>query len=302
VGFLVELRDLQAAEEALDEARQVAAEPDQQATLDRLGDRLEEIRADRTAVPEERLARPDLVGRSAELADLMAFWRRVQKGGKRIALLTGAGGIGKSRLADEFARTVRHEDAAVVTVRAAEVEQMIDNGVVASLARALLQLPGAAGISTSSDMLLRGLAPSLPNRNRPDSEAHPNGMSSVAPADALADLIGAVVWERPLLIVIDDAAWADQASIALFARALRMTHEGRVMVVLTARTPGAANGLLRPLETIGGDVAFGAMRLRPLTRAETDELVALLVDLSSTPQNVVFSTACMRRRAAIRST
>jgi hypothetical protein len=53
------------------------------------------------------------------------------------------------------------------------------------------------------------------------------------------------------------------------------------MVVLTARTPDAGTGLLRPLETIGGEVAFAAVRLRPLSRAETDELVALLVDLSS---------------------
>ena len=280
VTFLLELRDLRAAEKALAEARQMVEVPEERSALERLSWRVEELRADRATVPDERFARPDLVGRSAELADLMALWRRTERGGKRIVLLTGPAGIGKTRLADELARTLQHENAATVTVRAAEAEQAMEYGVIASLTRALLQLTGAAGISTASDTLLRGLAPSLPVRELPDDDpirgdpVNPAGLS-----DALADLIGAVAWERPLLITVDDAGWADASSIAVFARALRTLREGPVMVVLTARTAGGVGGTLRALETIEGDVASSTIRIRPLSRSETHELVALLVNL-----------------------
>ena len=279
VTFLVELRDLRSAEKALAEARQAVEAPEQQESLERLVRRVEELRADRVVVPDERFARPDLVGRSAELADLMVLWRRTEKGEKRVALLTGPAGIGKTRLADELARTVQHEGAATVTVRAAEAEQPMEYGVVASLVRALLQMSGSAGISTASDVLLRGLAPSLPVRRLPDGEDEPERVNPAGLSDALADLIGAIAWERPLLITVDDAGWADASSVTIFARALRTLREGPVMVVLTARTSGGVGEVLRPLETIGGDVAFSTIRLRPLSRRETHELVALLVDL-----------------------
>ena len=57
---------------------------------------------------------------------------------------------------------------------------------------------------------------------------------------------------------------------------------------------GGVGGLLRPLESIGDDIAFSTIRLRPLTRSETHELVALLVDLPERAGHTGCSTGSMQ--------
>ena len=50
-------------------------------------------------------------GRTTELGDLFAAWRRATTGTRQIVLLSGEPGIGKTRLAFEIARTAHDEGA-----------------------------------------------------------------------------------------------------------------------------------------------------------------------------------------------
>src|SRR6185312_1012638 len=63
--------------------------------------------------PSPRITEPVLAGRSSELARLGAVWSAATDGRPGFVLLAGEGGIGKTRLADEFATSVEAAGARV---------------------------------------------------------------------------------------------------------------------------------------------------------------------------------------------
>src|SRR6185503_1584910 len=95
---------------------------------------------------EERRRAP-LVGRTAELALLLAQWERCRSGGGATALLVlGDDGSGKTRLLEEFLARVRLAGATTSLVRAVEGDADEPGEGLVGLARGgLLNAPGLAG-------------------------------------------------------------------------------------------------------------------------------------------------------------
>ena len=61
-----------------------------------------------------------MVGRDAELDELAGHWHDARDGRRRIAMLIGEPGIGKTRLAAEFCRTAHADGSAVLLGRCYE--------------------------------------------------------------------------------------------------------------------------------------------------------------------------------------
>jgi hypothetical protein len=192
--------------------------------------------------------------------------------------LAGPTGIGKSRLAEKVAVAAIADGATIVNVKASEAEREIEWGFVAMLARRLLRLRGAAGISGASDTVLRSLVPSL----SADTGAHVDGRAfpTVALADALADLVGAVSGEAPIVIVLDDCHWSDTASLAVLARVVRQDQNASCFWLLTHRPEEASRELLSLLRSLEREAGAHSFALAPLSRAEVEELLGLMAEFS----------------------
>ena len=165
--------------------------------------------------PPPGLTRSDetvFVGRRAELARLHASWGGVRMhGDRRIALIAGEPGIGKTRLARQFASTSFAEGATVLLGRCSEE-------------------PLAAFEPFTEALTQAGIAQALaPGGATDDAGARHRLFDAVD--SAIADLAAAT----PLLIVIDDFHWADPGSLLLTSFLLRSSRPGPILMLGTYR-------------------------------------------------------------------
>jgi DNA-binding SARP family transcriptional activator/tetratricopeptide (TPR) repeat protein len=153
----------------------------------------------------------EFVGRGAELERLRASWGGLQiHRDRRIVLLVGEPGVGKTRLAHRFGTAALAEGATVLLGRCAE-EPLAP---FEPFAEALAQ----AGVADA-------LQPEAPG----DTGARLRLFDAV---DAtLTDLAA----RAPLLLMIDDLHWADRGTLLLTSFLLRSRRGGPIMVLATYR-------------------------------------------------------------------
>ena len=151
------------------------------------------------------------VGRGRELAELERAWERARAGERALVLLAGDAGIGKTRLAIEFARGVLDQGAAVL-VGHADQERLV---VCQPFVEALREY--AAGAATGAR---RARAAAVADELSSDAgEPGPGGRATSF--DRAAALLGELAREAPLLLVLDDLHWADAATCQLIKRLVR---------------------------------------------------------------------------------
>lgn len=266
----VDVRDSKRAEESLARLRSVA-DADDRAILDDTEERIRLLRRSAYGDPTERLSL-DFVGRSEEFSALMAGWRAAVAGHPGLWALMGTAGIGKTALANEVTRHIRLDGGTLVEAQAFLAEQELELGVVATLVRDLFRRPGAAGISPGSAEVLKSLVPS-------EGEASMPHRPPTALADALADLIGAVSHEAPLLLIVDDAHWMDHRSAIVLLRAIRLLDHAEVMMVWTCRSSEgeASSAAVEAIEAARRQELVRGLDLAPLGLAEVRELITLLL-------------------------
>jgi len=150
-----------------------------------------------------------------------------------ICLVEGPAGVGKSRLLAEARALADAAGAAFAGSRGTELERPLAFGVVAQLFQPLLaaltpERRGAvlAGAAAQAAPVL-GLAPPPLEPLDPATTMH-----------GLYWLAVALVAERPLVLAVDDAHWADSASLGWLAH-LALRLEGMpVTVLVVTRTAG----------------------------------------------------------------
>ena len=151
------------------------------------------------------------VGRADELALLNAEMQRVRSGEPRLVWLTGEAGIGKTSLVRRFVGGL--SGVRVLWAGGDENETDLPYGVVNQL---LSDLPASEPGS--------GLA-----ALRPDADPLAVG------ADLLSEL-GTLQTSGPVLVVIDDAQWADHRSAQALVFVARRLRSDQVMILLSSRS------------------------------------------------------------------
>jgi DNA-binding SARP family transcriptional activator len=252
-------------EHATNLARELGATPDRQTTqlYERIG---------RSAAGTPVAVVPgSLVGRVPEWASLTAAWRDAERGQRRLALIRGEPGIGKTRLAEELARWSVGQGAVSAISRAYEHEGELSYGVVVDWLREL----GTDRWSVAPARR-RELARVLPELAEHDE--HFDTSAGVERRrllfEAVAEAIDSI--GRPVLLVVDDAQWCDDESLELVHFLLRSRAGVGLLVVVTARPVDiAGHGPVdRLLESALRTDRGAVVELARLDRAETAELVA----------------------------
>lgn len=207
-----------------------------------------------------------LLERGAELAAVEALVGALPAGRGRVLWVEGPAGIGKSRLLDVVRERADGAGVRVLAARAAELERDYGFGVV----RALFEPAVAAAGPRRRRELLAG----------PARLAAPVVvLDDPGPRVGTGDRLHALYWltanladAGPLLLVVDDAHWADEPSLQALAYLAHRVADLPVGIVLAARPePGAAAA--RYLAAVAAEPVTTVLRPKPLTRAAGDELV-----------------------------
>jgi hypothetical protein len=176
-----------------------------------------------------------LIGRDRELVELHAALRSAESGKGTLVLLVGEPGIGKTRLAHDFANEAGARGARVTWGRAWEVGGAPAYWPWIEAMRPFAALTGLASDAERTRIApLAHLLPELEACQAPKPAADP-AQDRFQLFDAVATFLALAARDRPLLVVLDDVHVADTGSLALLYFVARSLHASRVVIVATYR-------------------------------------------------------------------
>ncbi len=212
--------------------------------------------------------------RRASHRDALAVVADVLVSGARTLIVTGDPGSGRTALAAECLDHFALEGAVLATARPLETDHDAPWSTLRAIMRAgLANAAGVAGTDPTALSLLADLVPELATRVVARA---PRDRAEVAAA--IGALLRSVAEETPVALAIDDAQFADGATVgALHAAISELDHLPVLLVVVTS--PGVARSgppeLLELCASVGGSVPGCTVRLDPLSVGEVRELVRL---------------------------
>jgi ABC-type oligopeptide transport system substrate-binding subunit/tetratricopeptide (TPR) repeat protein len=242
---------------------------------------------DKEAIPAEelsvleRIERGRIVGRKREMLEARALWNRTLSGQGQMLLISGELGIGKTRLVREFVTQVQVSGGRAL-VGTSYAEGGTPYAPFRQMVREVLRSATGDGFDLPDFVLadLLTLAPEL-RPHYPDVPDNP-------PLDPQAEqqrlfenlvIFHTELSERaPLLVVLEDAHWADSGTLFLLRHLARHTRRDRLMIVATYREVELDEA--RPLHEVLLDLDREGLatrvKLPRLSREETGELLAAL--------------------------
>jgi DNA-binding SARP family transcriptional activator len=213
-------------------------------------ERLLETSAPGAASPVERTAETGfpLVGREGEWQRLQRAWSAALAGTPRLAVLAGEAGIGKTRLAGEFAAWAERQGFRTVWGRAFAMEGGPAYAAIVPWVR--------AGLSRRAGAILEPLWLTEIARILPELLVEHPGLAQPTPItdawqrsrffEALARAV--LAGGGPLLLVLDDLHWCDGETLAWLHHLLRFDPRAPLLVLGTVRTHEVDAG--HPLSTL----------------------------------------------------
>ncbi len=178
-------------------------------------------------------------GRAAELDTVNMAWKDAVEQRRRLVLISGEPGVGKTRLVTEFVRTA-HRDGGIVLWGRCDEELEVPYQPFAEALRLY--------IASMPDDLLRSefgplaaeltlIVPDLVKRI-PGASVVPFGDADAERHrlfEAVADAFGAIAQSAPVVLVLDDVHWSDKPSLLLLRHLLRRSQPIRLLILGTYR-------------------------------------------------------------------
>jgi predicted ATPase/class 3 adenylate cyclase len=221
-----------------------------------------------------------LVGREEELELLLRRWARAKAGEGQVVLLGGEAGIGKSRLTAALMERLvgeshthlryfcspQHTDSAFYPIigqmeRAAglahdDTPQARLDKLDAVLAQTLTPIEDAALFAEMLSLAIDSRYPTLglsPQQRRQRT------------LDALLYQVEALARQRPVLMILEDAHWADPTSVEVFGRLVHRIAPLKVLLIVTFRPEFDPTWI--------GQAHVTAMTINRLPRREVSDMI-----------------------------
>jgi TolB-like protein len=219
---------------------------------------------------------PELVGRGAAVvASLVELWSRARAEGSAV-VIEGERGTGKTRLCAELAQRVRGDGAPalVLDVRADDSDL---STTWSTLRRIMAGLVRSSAIEDAPNKALVELADMLPDLRARFPHLGASSGSADRAESALSDVLRVVGAHAPVLMIVDDAEFADADSHRLIKRLMASVLPGTMIVL--ALDPARDGGMERASELaeIPGVRRF---KLAMLTEEETGALVDSMLEIA----------------------
>ena len=236
--------------------------------------------------------------RDAELARIEAAVARAQAGHGSLLVVEGPAGIGKSALIGAARAVSEAAGTRTLRARGGELERDFAFGVVRQLLEpALSEAPARA-----RDDLLQGPA-GVAGRLLGLPGALPEGAEGqVAAPDASFTVLHGLYWlcanlagDRPLVVTVDDAHWADAPSLRFLAFLLPRLEELSLALVVATR-PEAEGAAAPLLGLLLADPLARVIRPAPLSASAVGRLIEEGLGRVPVP---VFAAACQRTTGGV---
>ncbi len=225
------------------------------------------------------------VGREAEMQRLETSWQRALQETSRIVLIGGESGIGKSRLVEEFAIQAQLKGTQVIR------GQCVEHGGSAyqpwrEILRVLTHYVEESDEALVSRLgpVLATLLPELWYRPFMAQASLPVPLDPQAAQQRLNDAVvqllerAAAFW--PTILVVEDAHWADEATLALLRFLAQVPSRAGLMIMVTYRDNEVAAG--HPLLTWRSS-RLERIKLGSLSPQNITRLVRSMLGLSELP-------------------
>jgi len=181
------------------------------------------------------------LGRERELARMREVWTRAAGGRRQLILLAGEPGIGKTRLASEFA-SVRAESAATVLVGRCDEEALVSYQPFvealnwyarvcpeSDLRAQLAAIGGGGELGSLLPELLRRV-PDLPAQPAMNPEGQRYRLF-----ETVAELLAVASATHPMILVCDDLHWADKPTLLMLRHIMRASDAASLCIIGTYR-------------------------------------------------------------------
>jgi class 3 adenylate cyclase/tetratricopeptide (TPR) repeat protein len=231
-------------------------------------------------------------GRMLELAHLNQLLGRARNGQGQFVVISAHAGFGKSRLAYEFLKSIPRAEIAIATTTCSPVTADTPYFPWTDVARQLLDIDltldidarvakiQAACMKLELDaerfvpMLCQLLTPAQRDSAAQVIEQGPARRQIIF--QTLFSLIRRAASVRPLVIVLEDWQWADQASDDFLRNHLEQISSLPVLIVLTFRASAQISWPIQEHIT--------ALSLGPLAKVATAEMVASMFSATGAPE------------------
>lgn len=248
----------------------------------------------RLAATEKR-GMTELIGRDAEIALIVKRWEQAKDAEGQVVMLSGEAGVGKSRILRGFQDCLNpqaysrilyygspyHQNSAFFPVidqiqRAMRFERGDSSqGKLNKLEATLIDL----GIEVSEMAPPLAALLSLNSKDNASlSDTSPQQLKAMI-SEAIINIIEAMSRQQPVVIVAEDAHWADPSTVELLGLFAERLRNSQVLVLITFRPE------FEPPWT--GHAHTTALSLNRLSRKEGMKLLAKITGGKSLPDEVV---------------
>ena len=232
-----------------------------------------------------------LVGRTAELEELLSHWQRTRAGEGCRVLLSGEAGIGKSRIVQTLRERILSEGHQTLNL---QCFPHYNNSPLLPLIQRLMRLAGFApedGPDSRLDKLRALLEPAVPDPQRavallaellgiptPQSlHLNPQRRKEQTLA-VLMDWVHGQSRDRPLLLVFEDIHWIDPSSAEFLTQLAGDLYRHPILLLVTCRDDHTPADL---------DRSWPRLALDRLDRQQSTALVAGLCGDRPLPEQII---------------